>query len=85
MVFLDIQVAYDSVDRSLLCESLRHSNLDPRPINTIQNLYDKSTTQIIVGQTTTATVNAQAGVQQGSALSHFEQNSTSDFAASFLV
>ena len=35
----------------------------------IQSLYDKSTTQIIVGQTKTATVHAQAGVQQGSALS----------------
>ena len=69
MVFLDIQAAYDSVDRSLLWESLRHSNLDPRLIDMIQNLYDKSTTQIIVGQTTTATVYAQAGVQQGSALS----------------
>ena len=70
LIFLDIQAAYDSVDRTLLWQSLRQSVLDPRLCDLIQNLYDRSTTKIIVVQSSvTDTIFARAGVQQGSALS----------------
>lgn len=71
VAFLDIKAAYDSVDRKLLWNTCRKSNVDPLVLNALQALFDRNSAQVTVGGRRSVPFAIRDGLLQGSVLSPF--------------
>ncbi|CAF1656013.1 unnamed protein product, partial [Adineta ricciae] len=65
MCFVDIQKAYDSVNRDLLWEICKHYGLPPKTDRLIQLLYKDTTAGVRINDELSDSFNIDTGVQQG--------------------
>lgn len=69
VTFLDIKAAYDSVDRSILWDKCEEKGINGIFLNTIKNLFDHNSGQILVEGKKSEPFFLSSGVLQGSVLS----------------
>ena len=71
LVFLDFQGAFDSVDRSVLLDTLAHQGMPRKFVNIISSLYSKTSGRVRVYGELSKSFRTQSGVRQGCPLSPF--------------
>ena len=69
LVFLDLEKAYDTVNRDKLFRLLRHVGVDRKIIRVIESLYEGNEVQFTLGDVTTGWVENNIGVRQGCVMS----------------
>ena len=69
LAFLDIEKAYDRVNRSLLCRLLSKIGLSDRIVSIIRSMYDDTRAVYRLGDIETDWVGSRRGVRQGCVLS----------------
>jgi hypothetical protein len=65
MCFLDLKKAYDMVCHDILLQKLKDKQIDPRVINILQSLYQKSSMQVRIDNTLSEAFPYERGVRQG--------------------
>ena len=69
LVFLDIEKAYNTVDRKRLRSLLRHIGMDRKVVKVIENLYENNEVKFSVGLVSTGCLENNVGVKQGCVMS----------------
>lgn len=69
LVFIDIEKAYDTVNRQILIKLLRHIGVDEKIVEVIENLYNDNKVQFTLGDITTDWLQNNIGVRQGCVMS----------------
>ena len=69
ITFLDIEKAYDRVDRRILIKFLKHIGIPSKYINIIKDLYTGTQSRYILGDIETEWIKGYQGVRQGCVLS----------------
>ena len=64
-VFVDVQKAFDSMDREFIWKLMQHCGFPPKYIAIIQQLYEGATCQVIHKRKLTNPFQVQTGVRQG--------------------
>ena len=70
-VFIDLEKAYDRVPRKEVWNCMRMKGVPEKFIRIVQDMYQRSYTQVRTAMRTTERFEVTVGVQQGSALSSF--------------
>ncbi len=70
-VFLDIQAAYDTVDRRLLWKQLMDYGFDNNFIKNLRVLFDYNSCNLVINGETSQNIDCKRGLLQGSSLSPF--------------
>jgi len=68
-VFLDIEKAYDRIEREVLWEILRRAGFEEKIVNIIKSLYDNTKAKYSLGTLQSDWVESKKGVKQGCILS----------------
>ena len=69
VAFIDLEKAYDRVNRVKLCEALRQAQVGEGLVRTVQSLYMKCEVRVKVGEKQSEWFNVDQGVRQGCTLS----------------
>ena len=69
MGFLDIEKAYDTVNRDLLCKVLERIGMSRKIVNIIGSMYTETKVKYRIGEIETDWVRSRRGVRQGCVLS----------------
>ncbi|XP_046848167.1 uncharacterized protein LOC124441744 [Xenia sp. Carnegie-2017] len=69
MVFVDLEKAYDTIPRELIWYCLRKRQVPEAYIETIKDMYKRSTTSVATNVGETEKIQVEVGLHQGSALS----------------
>ncbi|KAL9960175.1 hypothetical protein ACROYT_G033591 [Oculina patagonica] len=69
--FIDLEKAFDSIQRDSLWKILKHYGIPSKLVNVIKMLYDDCKSQVICNTVLTDTFNVTTGVTQGCILSPF--------------
>lgn len=69
VAFLDIATAYDSVDRTIIWKALRENGMPIPLLGLMQNLFDKVSISVLIGNASSTAFSPTTGVLQGSVLS----------------
>ena len=69
LAFLDIEKAYDRVDRKMLCEVLKKIGMSGKIVNIIRSMYENTRAKFSMGDLETGWVHSKRGVRQGCVLS----------------
>ena len=69
MAFLDIEKAYDRVNRNILCDVLSKIGMSEKLVNIIRSMYDNTRAVYKIGELETGWVRSKRGVRQGCILS----------------
>ena len=67
--FLDIEKAYDGVNREMLCRALKKVGLSERIVNIVRSMYVDTKARYRIGNIETDWVKSERGVRQGCILS----------------
>ena len=67
--FLDIEKAYDRVNRGMLCKVLEKIGLSNKVVNVIRSMYENTRAKYRLGSIETDWVLSERGVRQGCILS----------------
>ena len=69
--FLDMEKAFDHVNRDLLLLRLLESGIDGELYNSIKNMYDDNKSNILLNNLSTDWFNVTSGVRQGDTLLYY--------------
>ena len=69
LVFIDIEKAYDTVNRSKMVKLLEHIGVDARIVRSIRSLYESNEVKFTLGNVTTGWMENNIGVRQGCVIS----------------
>ena len=69
MVFVDLERAYDTIPRELICHCLRKRMVSEQYINIIKDMYKDCSTSVRIDSGLTSKIQIEVGLHQGSTLS----------------
>ena len=69
VILIDLQKAFDSIDREILFEILEETEVDKTIINILKNAYQKEKSALVINGVRTQPFTIEIGVRQGSCTS----------------